>query len=32
MQVSIKNTVTTKVIKYIYVNDIRIFKAVINFK
>lgn len=32
MQVSIKNTVTTKVIQYIYVNDIRIFKVVINFK
>lgn len=32
MQVSIKNTVTTKFIKYIYVNDNRIFKVVINFK
>lgn len=31
MQASIKNTVNTKVIKYIYVNDNRIFKVVINF-
>lgn len=31
MQAFIKNTDNTKVIKYIYVNDNRIFKVVINF-
>lgn len=31
MQAFIENTDNTKVIKYIYVNDNRIFKVVINF-